>query len=165
VPSAEELIGTLGLVPHPEGGHYRETYRSAGSVAAAALPAGYGGSRAISTAILYLLREGEYSRLHRLKSDEIWHFHLGGPLSIAVISPAGEARIETMGTGVLSGEKLQCVIGAGSWFGARPSAGSGYALVGCTVAPGFDFADFTAGDADELKRDFPELADLIAQYT
>jgi predicted cupin superfamily sugar epimerase len=164
LPSAEELIGALGLVPHPEGGHYRETYRSAGSVPSGALPPGYEGSRAISTAILYLLREGECSRLHKLKSDEIWHLGLGGPMKIAMISPAGEARIVTLGREILTGEKLQCVVGAGTWFGARPAPGSGYALVGCTVAPGFDFADFTMGDPDSLKRIFPGLVDLIAQY-
>jgi len=164
-PSADGLIKALDLTPHPEGGHYRETYRSAGSVPAEALPAGYGGSRAYSTAILYLLREGERSRWHRLRSDEIWHLHLGGPLNIAVISPNGDAGQVILGRNILSGEVLQCVIMAGSWFGARPAAGSGYALVGCTVAPGFDFADFEKGDPEQLKRSYPELADLIAKYT
>ena len=115
---AAQWIGRLGLVPHPEGGHFRETYRAAESIPAAALPPSFGGSRAIATAIYYLLRAGERSALHRIRSDEIWHHYAGGPLYLAMITPDGELSTATLGTDLDRGESPQLVVPARWWFGA-----------------------------------------------
>ena len=163
-PNIDELIEKLKLSPHPEGGYYAETYRSAGLVPASALPAVFGGDRAYSTAILYLLPEGQKSRFHRLKQDEVWHFHLGGPLRLATISPSGQALEITLGSQVLNGQLLQYAVPAGTWFAAQPKPGSLFCLTGCTVAPGFDFADFEMADEAELKKLFPAHYGLISDF-
>jgi predicted cupin superfamily sugar epimerase len=163
--TAESLIRRFGLTPHPEGGHYRETYRSELVVDRRALPAGFSGDRPVGTAILFLLREGERSKLHRLRSDEIWHFYLGGPLTLARVSPDGEADSLTLGLSFEEGNVVQAVVPAGVWMGAYPEPGSGFCLVGCTVAPGFDFADFELGNRGELVTRFPHLRDLIERLT
>ncbi|MCX5795864.1 MAG: cupin domain-containing protein [Elusimicrobia bacterium] len=136
------MVRRLRLEPHPEGGFYRETYRAAGR-----LPDG----RCFSTAILFLLPKGCVSRLHRIKSDELWHFHSGGPLIVVELDPrTGRTRSTTLGPG-----KVQHVVKAGTWFGARLGPGADYALAGCTVAPGFEFRDFELGRRDVLLRRFP----------
>ncbi|MDD5657304.1 MAG: cupin domain-containing protein [Elusimicrobia bacterium] len=162
---AEELIRILGLKPHPEGGWYRETYRAKGRIPARALPRRYRGARRYATAILFLLREGERSLLHRVASDELWHFHLGGPLTLTEIPPSGIPRRIVLGPDVRRGQRLQHAVAAGRWFGAAPSPGSGFCLVGCTVAPGFDFADFELGKRDALLRRFPRAAAAIRRLT
>ncbi len=157
--AAEELVRRLRLEPHPEGGFFRETYRSPLAVNAPQ------GERAASTAIYFLLREGELSRLHRIKSDELWHFHAGGPLAVAAILPDGSARRSVLGPDASAGQVFQLVVPAGSWFGARPEPGAGFTLAGCTVAPGFDFADFELADRAELLRRYPASAALIEEFT
>lgn len=142
---ARRLITTLELKPHPEGGYYRETYRSPHS-----------------TAIYFLLTEGERSRLHRIKSDELWHFYCGGPLTVTEIAPDGRVTETALGA---HGGKLQHTVTAGHWFGAQPNAGAGYALVGCTVAPAFQFADFELGRRDVLLKAFPHAKEIIARLT
>ena len=162
--TALELVRHFAMRPHPEGGFYVETYRSSGIIPGSALPAGYTGSRNYSTAILFLLRQGEYSRLHRIRQDEIWHFHLGGPLRLACIAPDGQSEERLLGMDIRNGQLLQSVVRAGCWFGATPAPGADFALVGCTVAPGFDFADFEMGHAAELEALFPSAHACIREF-
>ena len=163
-PTAAQLIESHGLAPHPEGGFYRETYRDARLLPASALP-GFSGPRPASTAIHFLLPRGARSRLHRLKSDEVWHFHLGGPLHIVSIAPDGAVADVVLGADAASGERLQHAVPAGHWFGAYPDAAADYAFVGCTVAPGFDFADFELGRRAELLRLFPAARATVELLT
>jgi len=156
---ADELIRIYGMEPHPEGGFYRETYRSAGSSEAPY------GRRSFSTAVCFLLRRGEVSLLHRLKADEVWHFYDGGPLTVAEIAPDGRTRTTVMGRDHAAGQACQHVVPAGSWFGAFPSEGADLSFVGCTVAPGFEFADFELADRAAMLRDFPAAGDLIIRLT
>jgi predicted cupin superfamily sugar epimerase len=138
----EQLIERLGLLPHPEGGWYRETYRAARTVP--------GTSRSVCTAILYLLRAGERSRLHRIDADELWHFHGGDPLQVIELVPDSPARVH-----LLSADAPQVVIPAGSWFGAMPAPASRWTLCGCTVSPGFEFSVLEIGDTTRLLAEFP----------
>jgi predicted cupin superfamily sugar epimerase len=162
---AETLIRVLNLKPHPEGGFYRETYRSPDQVAGVHLPPRYGGDRACSTAIYYLLTAGSFSAMHRLKSDEIFHFYLGDPVEMLILPPSGTGTVVPIGTGLERGESPQVVVPAGAWQGARLKPGGRFALLGCTVAPGFDFADFKVGNRAGLKRAHPAFAEQIDQLT
>jgi predicted cupin superfamily sugar epimerase len=128
----------LQLKPHPEGGHYSEVYRSNLEVQIV----GFVGPRNICTSIFFLLESGESSALHRIKSDEIWYHHDGGDLEIIEIDEAGNEVITRLGKSLHEGSKLQHVVKAGRWFGARPALNSNFCLVGCQVSPGFDFQDF-----------------------
>jgi predicted cupin superfamily sugar epimerase len=163
--NTETLIRTLNLKPHPEGGFYAETYRSAEGIAAAGLPPRYGGARAFSTAIYYLLTADSFSALHRLKSDEVFHFYLGDPVEMLVLPAAGGGCVLNVGAELGRGEQPQAVIPAGAWQGARLRPGGVHALLGCTVAPGFDFADFEAGGRRELRDRYPAYGELIAALT
>ncbi len=145
----KELVDYLRLQPHPEGGFYRETYRAAG----------LSGARNHSTAIYYLLPGGAVSRLHRLKSDEIFHFYLGEPMTLVKLGPDGEIETVRLGPDVADGQTLQHVVPAGWWFGGWCE--KGFSLVGCTVAPGFDFADFELGDRAALIKRYPDARALI----
>lgn len=163
-PTVKELVKLLDLKPHPEGGFFRETYRAAGRIRREALPGGFSGDRNFSTAILYLLPRGAKSRLHRIASDEVWHFHLGGPLSIYELSTHGAALEVALGPDLKAGQRLQHVVPAGTWFSAEPAAGSPYSLVGCTVAPGFDFSDFELGKKKELLKRFAAARELVERF-
>lgn len=163
--TAAELIAALNLTRHPEGGWYRETYRSAETIPGTALPARFGGDRSCATAIFFLLERDGFSALHRIKSDEIWHFHAGAPLTVHVITPEGEYRAMRLGPEVAAGESFQVVVPAGCWFGARIEGEGEYSLVGCTVAPGFDFRDFEMSDRDRLTDLFPRHAAVIRLLT
>jgi len=149
---ATELIQQLQLLPHPEGGHYRETHRAALQIQTP------WGLRAVSTAILYLLQNGERSCWHRIRSDEAWHHHGGGGLVIYAIGPDGTAREHRLGLDLASGQQPQRVVPAGSWFAATPAPGSPWCLVSCTVAPGFDFADFELARPEHLQTRQEALA-------
>lgn len=157
--NAEALIAALSLKPHPEGGFYAETYRSPETVTARA------GPRSASTAIYFLLPAGAASRFHRIRSDELWHFHLGGPLTVVELSPDGRLTETVLGPAVDRGQKLQHAVPAGAWFGAFPNPGTAFALVGCTVAPGFDFADFELAERAALVREFPAHRAVIERLT
>jgi predicted cupin superfamily sugar epimerase len=160
--TAEELIERLELTRHPEGGWYRETYRSGEVIQGSALPERFTGDRSFSTAIIFLLSPGEISALHRLKTDEIWHFYTGAPLTVHVITPEGEYRPVKLGPDIAAGDRFQFVVPAGCWFGAEVAAGNaGYSLVGCTVAPGFDFADFEMGSRAALLKQFPRQREIL----
>jgi predicted cupin superfamily sugar epimerase len=160
---AADIVRQLGLQPHPEGGYFRETYRGAEAIPAGAIDRRYAGSRATSTAIYYLLEAGQRSALHRLKSDEIFHFYAGDPLTIVEIAPDGRLTETLLGADLASGAIPQRVILAGAWFGAVPEGR--FALVGCTVAPGFDFADFELAEKAALLAAFPRHATWINRLT
>lgn len=158
-------IEYLGLLPHPEGGYYREVYRSAESMLAEHLPPRYGGGRAFSTAIYYLLEHPDFSAFHRIKSDEIWHFYDGSPLILWQIDPSGGLRALRLGRDPTQGEQPMRVVPAGCWFAASLEHPQSFALVGCTVAPGFDFADFELAEREALLRQFPQHQALIERLT
>jgi hypothetical protein len=155
----------LGLERHPEGGYFRQTYRADVEIAQAALPARFTGPRRASTAIYFLLEAGDFSAFHRLRSDEVWHFYAGSPLIVHVIEPAGAYSRIDLGSGTDNREVFQCVVRAGCWFGSELVEGGSYALVGCTVAPGFDFEDFEMGKRLELMRAYPEHRRVIERLT
>jgi predicted cupin superfamily sugar epimerase len=155
------LIRELELKDHPEGGYYRETYRAEGLIPDNALPLAMKARRSYSTAIYYLLPEGQRSRFHAMKSDEVWHFYLGGPLELVHISPGGQLERTILGRDLGKKEKLQHAVPAGHWLAAAPLPGGRYSLVGCTVAPGFAFADLTLADPAQLAAQFPRHAELI----
>jgi uncharacterized protein len=162
--TAIELAMRLDLTRHPEGGWYRESYRSAEAIPAGALP-DRSGARSYCTAIYFLLERGDFSALHRIKSDELWHFYGGAPLTIQVIAPSGAHLEMNLGPDLAAGESFQAMVPAGCWFGAELSGTGDFSLVGCTVAPGFDFADFEMGDRDQLLGEFPQHADMVRRMT
>jgi len=159
--NAQYWIEHLELLEHPEGGYFRETYRSADAITESGLPGRFSGSHAVSTAIYFLVLNRFPSRLHRLKSDEIWHFYEGDPITLSLLHP--DKRLETirLGRNPDNGEVFQATVPAGCWFGGTVEAPGSYALVGCTVAPGFDFTDFELGTRSRLLPEFPEHADTI----
>jgi predicted cupin superfamily sugar epimerase len=163
--SVAELVARLGLQPHPEGGYFRETYRAAENIAAAALPRRFGGARSFSTAIHFLLETGQCSRLHRIQADEVWHFYTGDPLLVVEIDPAGHLKTTRLGGDPAEGAVYQHVVPAGAWFGAVVAEGGRFALVGCTVAPGFDFADFELADRTTLLAEYPAHQAWIRRLT
>jgi hypothetical protein len=165
LPAVEQVIEALGLSPHPEGGYYREVYRSGEVVGRHALPDRYGGDRAFATSILFLLTRDSYSALHRLASDEVYHLYLGGPLDLSVFHPGGTVETVRLGRDVLGGEKVQHVVPRGAWQGSRLVGETPFALMGCTVAPGFEFADFEMADRAELLHDYPEHQALVRALT
>ena len=155
---ARHLISTLGLVPHPERGFFAETYRAATRVRAAS----HGGDRSASTAIYFLVTADQpVTSLHRLRSDEVFHLYEGGPLEIVQLFADGRADVARLGRDLAAGERPQIVVPAGTWFGTELGGGASHCLVGCTVAPGFEFADFELADGPELEVAYPSAADRI----
>ena len=163
--SARYWIDKLQLVPHPEGGYYRESYRCDFSIAREALPPQFTGPRPASTAIYFLLDGENFSAFHRLRSDELWHFHAGSPILVHVIEPEGGYSEVRLGADPDAGEVLQAVVKAGRWFASRLSDPQSFALAGCTVSPGFDFEDFELAKRAELVRLYPQHRELIEQMT
>ncbi|HYM05696.1 MAG TPA: cupin domain-containing protein [Terriglobales bacterium] len=163
--SARYWIDKLNLIPHPEGGYYRETYRSELSIVREALPPQFTGPRLVSTAIYFLLQDGNFSAFHRLRSDELWHFYAGSAISVHVIDPDGAYSEIQLGNNPDAGEVLQAAVKAGHWFASRVRDPKTFALAGCTVAPGFDFADFEMGKRAELARLYPQHRKLIESLT
>ena len=164
-PDATYWINKLQLTQHVEGGAFRETYRSELTIPRTVLPLFFQGDRNASTSIYFLLASGQFSAFHRIASDEAWHFYFGDPLLVHEISHSGRLITHLLGANPEKGESFQTVVKAGSWFASVPAPGSEYALVGCTVAPGFDFADFELADRATLARQYPEHAELINQLT
>lgn len=152
------------MLPHPEGGWYKETYRSKGIIPFMGAAAGFIGDRNISTAIYFLLKSENFSGFHRIKSDELWHFYTGGPLNVYVIDKAGTLSIIRLGNNMERGEVFQAVVEAGCWFASQPAEENSFTLVGCTVAPGFDFQDFELAKKDELAALYPQHRTLIEKY-
>lgn len=159
----QQLVDKYSLQPHPEGGWYKQTYKSSESVAAAALPERFGGNRPFSTAIYFLLEQGNFSAFHRIKSDECWHFYAGDTLQVYVIQQDGTLKIISLGQAIENNELFQYVVPANCWFASRPAPGSAFSFVGCTVAPGFDFADFELANADVLSKEYPQHAAIIRE--
>src|SRR5579885_3562470 len=164
MPTQEEIIRLLHLRPLPrEGGWYRETYRSSLQLQPDVLTPGYSAARSASTAIYYLLTPDTFSALHRLPTDEVFHFYLGDPVEMLQLGPNPNdgGRIVTLGSDILAGQQVQAVVPAGVWQGSVLRAGSVFALMGTTMAPGFDFADYEAADRDALSAAFPDFAERI----
>jgi len=163
--TAEDVIELLRLQSHPvEGGYFRETYRSGETLPAIVLPR-QRGDRSISTAIYYLLTPNTVSALHRLPGDEVFHFYLGDPVRMLQLWPDGSTQTLTLGTDLKSGQVPQLVVPGGVWQGSVLVDGGKFALLGATMAPGFDYADYTSGNRRELTSKYPEAAALIARLT
>lgn len=158
-------IDRLQLAPHPEGGWFAQTYRSAESVRDGQLPRRFEGDRVFSTAIYYLLEGGDFSAFHRIKSDEIWHFYAGSPVTLYVIEKSGRLVQKKLGREPDKGESFQVVVEAGCWFGAAVDDPASYALMGCTVAPGFEYADFQLADRSRLLQEYPQHRKIIEKLT
>jgi predicted cupin superfamily sugar epimerase len=154
---AARLVKKLRLEKHPEGGYYKQTYRSD----KIANVEGHDGPRSISTAIYYLLAGKEFSAFHRLRSDEVWHHYAGGTLVLYAIDKDGKLSKIKIGKSAA----LQAFIKAGTWFAAAPESKKSYCLVGCTVSPGFDYRDWELGKRDELVRTYPQHKALVGRYT
>jgi len=154
-----QIIKALNLIPHPEGGYFAETYRSS-----SVIPANSGivnEERNVSTAIYYLLRSEDISRFHRIRSDEVWHLYMGSAVTLHIIHDDGLYEAKYVGKSLENGEKPQCIIPAGAWFGATVDKENSFALCGCTVAPGFDFNDFEMADRYRMLQAFPEHEAII----
>jgi predicted cupin superfamily sugar epimerase len=163
--SVQALVQKFNLARHPEGGYYRETYRSAETIGQSALPARFTADRAFATAIYFLVEQGNFSAFHRIKSDECWHFYAGQSLYVHVLQPAGEYELIRLGADIGAGEVFQAVVPAGAWFASETAPGGNFSFVGCTVAPGFDFADFELAEGSTLASQFPVQAELIGRLT
>lgn len=159
----DQLIKHYKLQPHPEGGWYCQTYKSNERVDANALPIRFDASRAFSTAIYFLLEQGNFSAFHRIKSDECWHFYAGGALHIYVIQENGELNFISLGSDLEAGQTFQYVVPANCWFASRPAPGSEYCFAGCTVSPGFEFEDFELANAGTLSNEYPQHASIIKE--
>jgi len=156
----QRLVEKYHMKPHPEGGFYAETYRAISTVTSSY------GTRAAGTAILFLITPGSVSRLHRLASDETWHFYLGGPMTVVELSDAGVLKKTVLGSDVLGGEqRVQYTVKAGTWFGSYPNKGSPFSFVGCTVAPGFEFDDFELASQAKLLGKYPQHSEEIKLLT
>jgi predicted cupin superfamily sugar epimerase len=165
VNTPQDWIDHLDLESHPEGGYYREIYRGDDTIPASALPDRFDGSRNTAALIYFLLPGDAVSALHRIQQDELWHVLAGTSLTLHQIAPDGTLRQQSLGRNVANGETLQAVVPAGHWFGATVNDPDGYALVGCTTAPAFDFADFELADRDALIDQFPQHRDVITRLT
>lgn len=149
------------MIPHPEGGYFSEIYRSGEEIPAPGLPDRYAGSRSHMTSIYFLLKSGQVSKFHRLKSDETWYFHSGNAISIHIIHPDGAYQKITLGFN----DDLQATASHGSWFGASVSEPDSYSLVSCAVAPGFDYVDFEMAGREGLISEYPQHKELIELLT
>jgi predicted cupin superfamily sugar epimerase len=165
--SADELKEMLHLEPHPrEGGWFRQTWKADETIPLDALPAGrYTGSRSAGTAIYYLLEPDNFSEMHKLASDEVFHFYLGDPVEMLQLWPDGTGKRVVLGRDLGNGELLQTVVPQGVWQGTRLIAGGKVALLGCTVSPGFDYADYASGKREELVQGWPQWAEFVARLT
>jgi predicted cupin superfamily sugar epimerase len=164
--TARDIIAALNLQPHPiEGGFFRETYRATGKIPASALQAGYSGDRSYGTAIYYLLTPDTFSEMHRLPLEEVFHLYLGGPVRMLQLFPDGTGREVIIGADVLAGQEPQVVVPPGVWQGSRLEPGVEFALLGATMSPGFDYADYEQGRRDALTARYPSYSQQIATLT
>ncbi len=162
---AEFYISNLGLLPHPEGGYYKEVYRSEDIIPRESLPGSYSGSRSVSTSIYFLLEGEQVSTLHRIKSDETWHFYDGSVVKIYILANDGQISEILLGKNLIDMEFYQVTIKKNSWFGAEVLNKDSYVLLGCTVAPGFDYDDFELGNRELLLSQYPRYEKIIRKLT
>jgi len=163
--NATEWKEHLDLEPHPEGGAYRETYRSDGALPEAALPERFDGERHAAAHIYYLLPAGDVSALHRIRQDELWHVYDGGPATLHIFRPDGTYHAEVLGRNPAEGGRLHAVVPAGAWFGLTIGATADFLLAGCTTVPAFDFADFELAEEKTLLDRYPEQEDVVRRLT
>lgn len=161
----QELVEKLGLSPHPEGGFYKETYRSKEEIPKKALYPGFSGDRSYATAIYFLLTAGNFSAWHKINSDEGWHFYEGDGLRVHMLSPKGEYSYFDLGLDLASGQQPQFYVPRGYYFASEVLDGGAYALVGCTVAPGFDFSEFELPSRANMLDLYPKHAQVIKALT
>lgn len=161
----KQIIAALDLTPHPEGGYFKETYRSEGTIDPKDSGLNMEGQRNFSTCIYFLLTQGNFSAFHRIQQDEIWHFYDGAPIDLHIISKEGAYRRIKIGRNFTNGEVPQYVVKAGDWFASEVAPGGLYSLAGCTVAPGFDFRDFELAGTDQLTSEYPNHAEIISRLT
>jgi uncharacterized protein len=164
-PAADYWINKLQLTKHIEGGAYSQTYSAGLQLLQSQLPKSFHGDRPVSTAIYFLLQQNEFSALHRIAADEIWHFYYGDPLVVYEIDCSDNLTAHLLGNNPEHGEYFQYVVKAGNWFGSKIKNDGEYSLVGCTVSPGFDFADFELGDRETLIQQYPQHITLIQMLT
>ena len=164
--TAEEVKHLLQLEPLPvEGGFFRETYRSRWQVAEEYLPEGTSGSRSIATAIYFMITPDTFSALHRMPGTEIFHFYLGDPVVMLQLQRDGSSQTITLGSDLAGGQRPQVVVRGGVWQGCKLAPGGKFALMGTTMSPGFDYADFELGNREQLIAQYPSVAEMIRQYT
>jgi predicted cupin superfamily sugar epimerase len=163
--NVDDIIRTLGLVPHTEGGYFHEVYRSAETVGRGTLPERYEGDRHYGSSIFYLLTGDTFSAMHRLKTDEVFLFQLGDPVELLRLYPDGNGDVVTLGAAIDKGHMLQCVVPRGCWMGLSLASGGVYGLLGTVMAPGFDFRDFEMGDREELNAEYPGFTERICRLT
>ena len=162
---AKYWIEKLRLKRHPEGGYFRQIYKAELVLAREGLAGNFSGARAASTAIYFLLEDENFSAFHRLRSDELWHFYFGDALVVHGIEPDGNYSTIEMGSDFDAGEVFQAVVKAGCWFASEVGGQRGYALVGCTVSPGFEFDDFELARRRELMKSYPQQREIIQRLT
>jgi predicted cupin superfamily sugar epimerase len=168
MPTAEEIIAALRLQPHPiEGGYFRETYRAKGKIPPLMLPPEYQplSTRCFGTSIYYLLTRETFSEMHRLPTEEVFHLYLGGPVRMLQLFPDGSGREVLLGTEFQKGQEPQVVVPAGVWQGSHLEPGVEFALLGATVAPGFEYADYEQGRRDDLAARYPDFSTMIKRLT
>ena len=163
--TAEKIIAGINLQPHPEGGYFKEVYRSSDIIEADALPEAFKTERNYSTSIYFLLTSDNFSAFHKINQEEVWHFYDGSPLLLYTIYPSGEISEIKIGRDLENGEVPQYVVPRNYWFAAQVIQQNGFSFVGCTVAPGFDFNDFTLANRESLTKEFPQHKKLINQFT
>ncbi len=161
----DTIIRELDLEPHPEGGYFKETYRSLGEITKESLGQNYSGKRNYSTCIYFLLTSDNFSALHRIKQDEIWHFYDGSPIRLHIISELGIHSHHLIGRDISKGETPQFIVPGGCWFAAEVVNRNTYSLIGCTVSPGFSFEDFEIKTRKELLSLFPDHEKIISKLT
>ena len=164
-PTAQTYIDTLQMDAHPEGGFFKETYRSRHLINVTQGSGSTPVQRSVSTGIYFLLEKNNFSAFHKIQSDEMWHFYAGQALEVLELNEHGELSCTRLGSDILGGEVHQHVVPANTWFASRVAAGGSFSLVGCTVAPGFDFADFCLADRALLVAAFPQHSQTIAELT
>lgn len=161
----DELIQTLQLLPHPEGGYYKELYRSPMVIPQSVLGQGFSGDRNVATGIYFLITGGNFSAFHKISADEQWHFYEGDACHVYIIHLSGELELIKLGSNLANGDVYHAVVPAGAWFASMCSNVNGYSLVGCTVAPGFDFEDFVLAKRESLVTEFPQHTEVITKLT
>tara|TARA_B100000809_G_C15115090_1_gene522107 strand:- start:1730 stop:2227 length:498 start_codon:yes stop_codon:yes gene_type:complete len=161
----QEIVKQLELLPHPEGGYYKETYRSDGQIDQGSLDEQFSGKRSYSTGIYFLLTKNNFSAFHKIKQDEMWHFYKGDPLAVHMIDEQGNYSKQLIGGNLSKDELPQFVVPKGCWFASSVEHHGEYSLVGCTVSPGFDFDDFELADRNSFIEQYPIHQEIITQLT